>query len=260
MKLFLKVLLINLCVVTASQASTSKDYAFSECMSDACQEKFIAYKKLIKDGDAQVQMILATMYYTGYGVKRDAKLSLHYFKRASKQSEPFAQHRAGLLYLFDKDIEQNIPKGINFLKKAARNGSVGAAQRLADIYIHGDLVPENMAFAEKWLTIASKSDANSQHRLGLLYESGALGEKQLAKAVTLYKKAAHKSKAAKDRLVSMGIIEKLMFASSTDENVEHITVNAPDLIEVLDLTLANIKTYSAMNRFDLEDFYYYQGQ
>lgn len=245
MRLFTITALLLVGSLTSFQSFASS-VSIEACDSSTCKATFKKYRKYARSGSPQAQMVLAGMYYSGYGVERSSKKSLHWYRQAGRQTNmAFAKLRAGLLFLYDKDIEQNVDKGLELLEKAADSGSAEAARRVADVYIQGKLVPQNMQKAEKWLLVASDlGDHNSQYTLGLVYEAGVLGEKQQQKAIELYTKAAKKNNAkAYERLSLLGALKEKedIFAVTAKDNMERITVTAPDLDALLDISLGKIR-------------------
>lgn len=243
MKALYRPLIISFLLI--SNQSYAINMNFSNCDTEACIAKFKEFRRFAKNGSPQAQMTLAGMYYSGYGVSPNSKKSLFWYRKAGKKGAPFARYRSALLYLFDKNIERNVPKGIELLEYVVKSGNGDAAYVLADLYIQGKLVPENMKQAEKWLLRGNElNHANSQYRLGLLYESGVLGNKQLEKAIELYKVAAVQNTLASQRFYLLSpnnspLEAKIDFNKNKD--IEHITVTPPELIDVLNSFSSNIK-------------------
>lgn len=161
MHFIFKSLLISLFLIPASYADSGK-VNFYACDKANCQNKFIQYKKLAKSGSPDAQMILASMYYTGYGVEKDAHKSLRWLKKASQHKVPEAYYRIGLLYLSDMSIERNVPKGVSLLKRAAKGGNIDAAYSLANLYMQGVLVSEDLTASKKWLNKGNELAGSSK--------------------------------------------------------------------------------------------------
>ena len=174
------------------------------------------------------------------------------YRKAARRGSTFAAYRTGLLFLYEKDIEQDIEKGLEWLGRAGEKGYADASYRMADIYIQGKLVKQDLAEAEKWLLIGDENeDPNSQFRLGLIYEGGFLGEKKTEQAIELYTKAAKKSnRQAYQRLALLGALEgkEDIFAGMDNDDIERITVSGPELVDMLDLSLTTIKDTGLYSR------------
>lgn len=237
-------------------SANARNVSIEACDSSNCKMEFKQYRKFARNGSPQAQIVLAGMYYSGYGVEQNSEQALRWYKNASRtrntKNSSFASYRAGLMYLFDHNTEQNIEKGVNLLTKSASKGNPEAAYQLADIYLQGQIIEQDLVQAEKWLSVASElNDAKSQYRLGLIYEGGFLGEKQTEKAIALYKKAAKQQNiSALERLNLLGVTEKQgdVFALAEGDNMEKITVSAPDLSTLMQVTLTTIKDSKKFNR------------
>lgn len=245
--------------IIASFLSTHSDaraVPIVACDSSDCRLEYKQYRKYARNGSPQAQIVLAGMYYSGYGVEQNSEQALRWYKSASrtryKENSAFASYRAGLMYLFDHNIEQNIEKGLKLLSKSASKDNPDAAYQLADIYLQGQIVEQDLTQAEKWLTVASElNDAKSQYRLGLIYEGGFLGDKQTEKAIELYKKAAKQQNLlALERLQLLGLVENQsdVFALAANDDIEKITVSAPELSTLMKVTLTTIKDRKKFNR------------
>lgn len=236
-----------------SASSISATVPIISCETTSCKMDFKNYKKLAHNGSVQAQMVLAGMYYSGYGTEKSSKKALKWYRAASKaQHSKFAAYRAGLMLLFDDGIEQDVEKGITLLEKAVRMKSKEAAYQLADIYIQGELVAQDLKQAEHWLKAANElNHAKSQFRLGLLYEAGVLGKPQREQAIALYQKAAEKNHIrAIERLDLLDAIadKEDVFAATNGNDMEKITVTAPELSVLMNLALTSIKETGLYNR------------
>lgn len=236
----------------ADAAPTPPPVNITPCETDACLGKFREFRSLARNGSPEAQIVVAGMYYIGYGVEKDAKKALKWYRKAARRGANFATYRAGLLFIYEPSIEQDIEKGMELITDAAESGFPDAIHRLADMYIQGNVVKQDLMQAEKWLLEADKLEhGNSQFRLGLIYESGALGEKQLNKAIEFYQKASkNQNQPAYERLVLLGAVEADpdVFASTANDDIERITVSGPDFMEMLDLSLDTIKDSGLYNK------------
>jgi TPR repeat protein len=77
------------------------------------------------------------------------------FKRLAQREHVEAQFQVGMLYLFGQGVAQDTEQGIQWLERAANNGSYSAANELAQIYIAGRGVAPNEAEAIKWMELAT---------------------------------------------------------------------------------------------------------
>ena len=78
------------------------------------------------------------------------------FKRLARKDHTRAQYQLGMLFLFGKGVGQDVEQGIDWLTRAAENGSYLAANELGQIYISGRGVAPNEQEAMKWLDLATE--------------------------------------------------------------------------------------------------------
>jgi TPR repeat protein len=78
------------------------------------------------------------------------------FKRLARKDHTQAQYQLGMLLLLGKGVGQDEERGIEWLKRAAENGSYLAANELGQIYLAGRGVAPNEQEAMKWLELATQ--------------------------------------------------------------------------------------------------------
>jgi len=151
------------------------------CMEEKCIVYFNKWK--IKANAKRVLAIsaLAELYYNGYGTEKDLSKSIRYFRKASRYQFAYAQYRVGVFYLMEEDYIDN-EKGINYLKKAAKNGHTEAAFLLGVIFGTGDLGIKDVGESDKWLEIALKMNHPvAQKYADYLYRSGQVNNNHYMK-------------------------------------------------------------------------------
>lgn len=243
------ILLITL-YSSLSQAQ-ERNVGITACDSLECQEQFREFRKLARNGSPRAQLTLAGMYYAGYGIERDVHKSLSWYRRAAKYGGvAFGTYRAGMIYLFDKEVDQDVEKGIEFLKRAAKADHAHAASVLSDLHLYGTFVEKDMEEGIKWLKVAAKlRHKDSIYDLAKLYEEGDHVEKNEQTAIKLYKKIAKRLPEARDRLLALGAIDERdnVFASTRGNGMERVVVFAPDLPRMFNIQLDGIKATNKYN-------------
>jgi TPR repeat protein len=103
-------------------------------------------------------MVCAASYEAAMSALEDGEYRAAYrdFKRLAQEDHPEAQYQLGMLLLFGKGVEMDLEQGIEWLKRAANNGSYLAANELGQIYISGRGVAPDEQEAKKWLELASQ--------------------------------------------------------------------------------------------------------
>jgi len=236
--------IISLCLASLmllSNTVLANSSAFSNCSTDECKTYFKKFKKLARKGSPNAQSIVASMYSSGYGIDENREKAVYWIKKAARGGDDHARFNLALINLLDKNEPGDIEKGIETLKMFAEKGKPKAAYRLAELYLNGDLVEKDIVEAEMWLIKgADKGHAKSQYSLGLLYESGLLGQKDLDKAITFYAKASAKHDLANERLALLHPNPDEVKSTINVDNIERITVTAPEMGDILDYALTRI--------------------
>ncbi len=103
--------------------------------------------------------------------------------------DPDTQYLLGLMRLSGRFVEEDIAKGLYWLRLAAESGHGKAQQALADLYFEGKLMQRDLAKSEHWyLSLAKEGNSWAQFRLGFIYASGGYGvERHCGKAVNQFK-------------------------------------------------------------------------
>ena len=85
----------------------------------------------------------------------------------------------------------NYRKAQEWFAKAAGNGDLYAAVKLADMYASGQGIPVNRPEALKWYAkAAGAGNPEAQEKLGDMYYSGEMGKRYYAEAAKWYRKAS----------------------------------------------------------------------
>lgn len=169
------------------------------------------YRMVADQGYAEAQFNLGICYYNGYGVTKDYAEAVKWYRKAAELGDADAQLNLGACYATGIGIDLNPIEAAKWSRKAAEQGRAGAQFNLGKFYFNGYGVTKDYAEAVKWLHLATEQghveakemlpiaglhlnaqngDAKAQSLLGMLYESGEGVTKDIAKAVSLYQKAA----------------------------------------------------------------------
>lgn len=95
---------------------------------------FSLYKAAADQGHANAQANLAYMYENGIGgATKNLKIAAQYYEKSAEQGVTNAQYMIGIYYEKGIGVPKNINKAIQWLKKAAAQGDMDAANRLKSI-------------------------------------------------------------------------------------------------------------------------------
>ena len=95
------------------------------------------FKKAAKQGNADAQYYLGSMYRLGQGAKRDSKQAAFWYRKAVDQGHAQAQLDLGFAYNFGYGVPQDRVKAVKLYKGAAEQGLVDAQLKLAVMYEQG---------------------------------------------------------------------------------------------------------------------------
>jgi len=85
------------------------------------------YLEMAKNGDADAQYNLGSVYETGFGVKADPIKAVDWYTKAADQEHPMAQLKLGIMYILGDGIRQSTIKGTSLIERSAKNGNKFAA-------------------------------------------------------------------------------------------------------------------------------------
>ncbi|ASJ95547.1 tetratricopeptide repeat protein [Shewanella marisflavi] len=224
MKRIIKSLSIGLTLWAISSSSYAS--GLSECDSAECKEYFKAYTILTKRGHSDAMATLGELYYAGHGTKKNPKKALKWFRRAAKFGNTTAQYKAAVMYLQDTDY-QDVDKAISLLERSLKVDFSPSALILGKIYLNDNLVKQDLAEADKWLSKA--------------YELNNVSAKNLANKL---KNSEQEKNLALPKLYALVEADKNAKPGSNAPvgEMETITVTAPDYHRYFDDEIARLNT------------------
>lgn len=130
--------------------------------------------------------LLADIYSQGIGVEKDKKKALKYYVLSAKNGNTDASLAAAKIY----EQEQSYPEALNLYKSIASKNSF-ASYKMGEYLVKGLGTRVDKSKAAGYLSQAAKSNVpNAMILLGDLYYQGEGVEKDMSKAVELYKSAS----------------------------------------------------------------------
>lgn len=182
------------------------------------EQALFYYKKAAELGDID-SIIKASEYYKkGIGDTQDFKQSFDYALQAALNNDSHSQYVIGKYYRLGQGVEQNDSEAFNWFKKAGEKGLLVALQELGKCYYYGIGTAQNFELAidcfnkvvqESLSTEYEDGFTDSYFLLGSCYERGIVVEKDWAKALAWYGKAAsHGMEIAVDALQRLSLQEE----------------------------------------------------
>jgi TPR repeat protein len=130
--------------------------------------------------------LLGQMYRFGDGIKQDPELGLRLVTRAAELAYPPAAAEAGRLLLLREPSDEDVHRGVHFLRTAATGRNGVGAFLLGTLHLTGRYVERDLALALQLFTEASELDiAGAKLRLAELYAKGLGVDVNAARAAEL---------------------------------------------------------------------------
>ena len=136
-------------------------------------------------GDADAQVTLGFMYYTGNGVPEDFTQAAIWFLKAAYQGNALAQYTLGDMYANRTSAAEDDAEAVTWYRKAADQGHANAQYNLGFMYATGSGVPRDDVEALKWQNLAvfmSRGDDKKRHANGRDVLKERMTRAQLAEA------------------------------------------------------------------------------
>ena len=154
------------------------------------------YRKAANQGGAYGQNNLGYMYRHGYGVEKDYKEAVKWYRKAANQGHASSQNNLGHMYQNGYGVEKDYKEAVKWYRKAANQGHAYGQYNLGNMYYSGYGVEKDYKEALKWYRkAANQGDAYGQTGLGDMYYSGYGVEEDYKEAVKWYRKAANQGHA-----------------------------------------------------------------
>lgn len=112
------------------------------------QNALITFKKGLKYKNAMVEFYLAYTYYE----LKDYQQAKIYFKKAIKHGQPQAYYGLAQLYVNGFSVKQDMQKAISLYKDGASKKDYNSLLALATIYYQGKYVEQDLDLSEKYAT------------------------------------------------------------------------------------------------------------
>jgi TPR repeat protein len=161
--------------------------------AEADRKTFDEVKAKADAGDPESQLVLAGLYASGAGVRRDAAKAARWHRKAAEQGLARAQHQLGLDYLHGEGVKPDRVQAVAWLSKAAEQGLPQAQLDLGLCYLHGRGVSENGVEALKWFReAAAQGLVDAQFEVGNCYLEGRGVAKDIEEATRWIRLAAER--------------------------------------------------------------------
>lgn len=136
---------------------------------------------------------LGKMFLNGDGVGKDIPKAVEWLKKAAVEENEFAEYALGRLYLKGEAVEKDAITAEKYLLKSASRGNKYAAYLLGKEYLSGENFGKDAMKAVEYLELAAEKDFEpAEYILGKEYLRGENFPKDVQKAIDYLKRAAEK--------------------------------------------------------------------
>jgi uncharacterized protein len=126
----------------------------------------LAYKAFLaaaKEGHADSQFNVASMYERGIGVGKDEKEAVIWYGKAASQGSAAAQFNLGVLYENGRGTAVDFAKANEWYRKASVQGDALAIGNLGMLYLRGQGVKENVIAGVALLLASASLDPSPEN-------------------------------------------------------------------------------------------------
>lgn len=174
----------GLCLVVLQAVAACSWFEFGG--DEEHQTTFRKTLPLAKEGQANAQYTVGTMYYEGLGVDENFNEALTWFRRSAEQGYARAQHRLGYIYWDGDEVPQDYGLAVRWFREAAEQGHAKSQYNLGLMYANGLGVPQDYIMAHLWLNLAASRLTDEDEREDAADERDDVADEmsatQLAKA------------------------------------------------------------------------------
>ncbi len=157
------------------------------------EKAYSVFKSLWQEGVADAGYSLFSMYYEGFGVRKNYKAALRYLKESAEMGYILSQRTladAYSDYKYGEIVDADYDKSIYWYKLAAEQGDQISALALSEMYYIGKGVEQSDKKAFDWLLRSSKlkyADSSASFvSLAKFYEKGIGTDIDLVQAYKYY--------------------------------------------------------------------------
>jgi TPR repeat protein len=135
-------------------------------------------RKKVEQGDAEAQLKLGTLYYSGTDVSQNYRTAVKWFRLSADQGNVEALSWLGRCYYRGEGVRKNLTEAENYYSRASQQKSEAALRELSQLRLE-----------------AEQGNSNKQYLLGEKYSEGANVAQDYIEAVKWYRLAAEQGHA-----------------------------------------------------------------
>ena len=201
--IFAFLLLLSLCGFFAMKAFAIKPVAKDKPVQ---KDETVAKDKPVQKDDAakqesvEEQVIMAERYYKGLGVEKNLPKAIEWYRKAAEGGSSAAQRNLGIFYYEGIGVKKNYSEAVKWHRMAAEQGDIISQYNLGICYYNGEGIERNRAEAVKWFRKSAEGgNASAQFNMGVCLANGDGVAQDKVEAVMWYRKSADQKNANAQR-------------------------------------------------------------
>jgi len=157
----------------------------------ATDKAFSIFSTLSKQGNANAQSDLGTLYASGNGRPVNMEMASIWWRKAADQGHIEAQINLGIAYYKGIGVPQSFTEAAKWFQKPAQQGNTVAQYHLGLVYKNRQDAAQSNEQSVKWYQMAAAQGyADAQANLGFMYYRGTGISQNSSTAIMWFKKAA----------------------------------------------------------------------
>ena len=172
------------------------------------EERYLAdLRQRVARGDIEAEVAIGNLYESGQSVLPfDPAMAVEWYRRAADKGHVGAQINLAMMYLDGFGVPRDAAQAVAWYRKAAERGDALAQFSLGSIYETGvDRIARDEAIAAEWFRKAADQGlVSAEYKLGELYRQGRGVRKDRDQALAWLRKAADQGEA--DAQIELGIL------------------------------------------------------
>lgn len=151
------------------------------------------YEKAMEAGEPRAYANLGWFYQSAYGVRKDQEKAFELLSVGADGGVISARAAVGLMLMSGEGCQADPERGTLMLEEAFNLGYINAGNHLADIYLVGKLLPQDIARGHDWLfKCVEQGDERTMAILGHYLVVGTHGKTDIKKGLSLLEDAIKK--------------------------------------------------------------------
>ena len=182
--------IISIQFVYADDLDANREKAKSTYFSGNLETSLPLFLTLSESGDAESQYYVGLIYLTEGWIGRNVEQAMAYLSTAADQNYAEAMWKIGEVYENGWGVKNNTLTALDWYRKSKQSEAVKSRIRFMKLKNGHAVLQSNSEAIQALERNAAKNNAESEFKLGKIYDEAKLAERNLEKALFWYEKAA----------------------------------------------------------------------